>query len=93
MRRKFKTTIIIWSDYNPIAAELELEDIAREATAGDSYCSSYTTERVDEPELDPAWDGTEFFSEEDEDEPVDDDDDEPFDDNKLNAPFEAEDED
>lgn len=68
MRPLYKTTIVIWSDYNPID-KMELEDLAREATSGDAYCSKMTAERVEDPEGNPDWDRTEFFQEdEDEDE-------------------------
>jgi len=61
MRALHKTTIVIWSEYN--ATETELEDLARDATSGDSYCAQYKCERVEDPEKDPTWDGTEFFDE------------------------------
>jgi len=66
----FKTTIVIWSEYDPSANNMELEDLAREATGGDAYCSKQEGEWVD-PRMDEAWDGSEFFGtddgEEDED--------------------------
>lgn len=55
----FKTTIVIWSEYNP--QERELDDLARDATSGESYCSRFHVEQVADPKSDPAWDGTEFF--------------------------------
>jgi hypothetical protein len=58
----FKTTIVIWSDRDP--ASHELEDIAREATQGEMYCSSQKTVQVDDPATDVAWDGNEFFDSE-----------------------------
>lgn len=56
----FKTTIVIWSDYNP-EGRVELEDLARAATVGDAYCSKQETVPVEDPEQDADWDGTEFF--------------------------------
>lgn len=55
----FKTTIVIWTDYDPINAEIE--DLARDATTGDSYCSKQHVEHVANPAADPDWDGTTFF--------------------------------
>lgn len=55
----YKTTAIIWSEFS--GEEVELEHLAREATDGEAYCSGYRSERVEKPESDPAWDGTEFF--------------------------------
>lgn len=56
----FKTTIIVWSEYS--GTSVELEDLARDATNGDAYCSKQTSEEVN-PLLDEDWDGTEFFGE------------------------------
>jgi len=56
----FKTEIVIWSEYPGTA--VELSRLAREAESGDAHCSVYRSARVAVPELDPAWDGTEFFS-------------------------------
>lgn len=53
MRSLFKTTIVIWSEYN--GTEVELEDLAREATSGDAYCSVSKCEAVSDPESDPDW--------------------------------------
>ena len=55
----YKSTIVIWSEYNP--QERELDDLARDATSGDAYCSKFHVEIVDRPENDPYWDGTDFF--------------------------------
>jgi hypothetical protein len=56
----FKSTIVIWSDYDP--SNTELADLARDATDGDSYCSRAGAVKVDDPSTDPEWDGTEFFA-------------------------------
>jgi hypothetical protein len=55
----YKTTIVIWTDYDPRTRELE--DLAREATVGDAYCSKQEAVEVADPSGDPEWDGTEFF--------------------------------
>jgi hypothetical protein len=56
----FKTTIVIWSEYNPEGV-VELADLAREATDGEAYCSKMVSVGVADPPADPDWDGTEFF--------------------------------
>ena len=59
----YKTSIIIWSEYDP--AELELTDLAHRAETGDAYCSTMGCALISEPEKDPTWDGTDFFDAED----------------------------
>lgn len=61
----YKTTIVIWSEEDP--SDVELEELAREATEGNSYCSKMRSEPIEDPKSDPAWDGTEFFGCDDED--------------------------
>lgn len=63
----YKTTIVIWTDYDP--SEVELADLAREATHGDAYCSLQRTEAVADPLTDPNPPSAEFFrlGEDDED--------------------------
>jgi hypothetical protein len=56
----FKTTVVIWSEFS--GEEVELEHLAREATSGEAYCSRYCSVRVEDPESDPAWEGTDFFA-------------------------------
>lgn len=58
-RKLYKTEIVIWSEYDPSHAELDI--LAVDAIAGDSYCSKQVTTTVMEPEKDKDWDGTEFF--------------------------------
>ena len=58
-RKLYKTTIVIWSDCDP--CECELSDLARDAEAGESYCSKMDRHLIDDPKSDPDWDGTEFF--------------------------------
>ena len=56
----YKTTIVVWSEYDGTA--VELEDLAREATSGDAYCARFRSEPIVDPASDPDWDGTEFFA-------------------------------
>lgn len=42
----FKTTVVIWSEFDPMANEVELSDLAREAEEGAAYASSQTTVAV-----------------------------------------------
>jgi hypothetical protein len=58
----FKTTIVIWSEFDP--QMVELEDLAIEAASGEAYCSQMRAEAISNPETDPDWDGTEFFDSE-----------------------------
>jgi hypothetical protein len=60
MRRLFKTTIVIWTEYDPTNI-VEIDDLARDAISGESYCSSSESVLVEDPEKDTDWDGTEFF--------------------------------
>lgn len=59
----YKTTIVIWSEYD--GSEVDLEDLAREAVQGDAYCSKQISELIAEAESDVDWDGTEFFDQPD----------------------------
>lgn len=62
MKPLWKTTVVIWSEYN--GELVELETLAREATSGsEAYCARYRSKLVDDPAKDEAWDGTEFFDE------------------------------
>ncbi len=65
MKPLYKTTIIIWSDYS--GEDVELGDLASNATDGDAYCSVQRSEKIQDPKADPDWDGTEFFDDEIED--------------------------
>lgn len=62
----YKTTIVIWSEFNP--SRWSLLTLAQEAEDGQSYCSKQETVRVPIPPNDPDWDGTEFFGVDEEDE-------------------------
>lgn len=55
----FKTTIVIWTKDN--ATDVDLTILAQSATDGDAYCSKQECARVEDPESDLDWDGTEFF--------------------------------
>jgi hypothetical protein len=56
----WKTTIVIWSDFDP--QHLALSDLARDAEDGESYCSYQDTTLIQDPQGDSHWDGTEFFN-------------------------------
>lgn len=60
MSKLFKTTIVIWSEFNPEGV-YEIDRLSQEAMSGMAYCSKQKTEEVKEPTSDPDWDGTEFF--------------------------------
>lgn len=61
MKPLFKTTIVIWPQFNP--SDLDIDSLAQEAIDGDAYCSSKETLYVEHPDSDPVWDGTSFFDE------------------------------
>ena len=57
-----KTTVVIWSELD--VADLDLLDLVCEVTEGGAYCAKHVTVRVEDPEHDGDWDGTDFFDEE-----------------------------
>lgn len=57
----YKTEIIIWSRYD--GNEVELSDLAREATDGDAYCSRQRSTLV-AVDTDPDYDGCGGFFDE-----------------------------
>ena len=59
MEPLYKTTIVIWTDFNPY--RLELDDLAREAVSGDGYCSKQEITLVEDPSKDPDCPAMEFF--------------------------------
>ena len=59
----YKTKIVIWSEFDP-NGNMELDELARDAMVGESYCSEQSTTKVDDVDNDDDWDGTEFFGEE-----------------------------
>ena len=62
MKPLYKTTVVIWSEFDP--SELSLRDLVWEATSaiGEAYWSKYHGELVNDPAEDPDWDGTDFFA-------------------------------
>lgn len=69
MKGLWKSTIVIWSTSDP--SETDIEDLAREALAGDdAHCSQHKVEFIDDLESDPDWDESDFLNgiEEDEEE-------------------------
>jgi hypothetical protein len=59
MNKLWKTTIVIWTEYDP--QRHEIDDLAVEACYGDAYCSKSEHRLIERPDLDCDWDGTEFF--------------------------------
>lgn len=53
----YKTTIVIWSEY--VTDSVEIEDLARDATSGEAFCSGQDCEEVTDPS---AFPDTEFFN-------------------------------
>ena len=64
LMKLYKSTIVIWSEYDP--TKLELSHLARDAESGDAYCAKCHAEVVDAVENDPDWDGTDFFGDDSE---------------------------
>lgn len=61
MKGLYKTTIVIWSEYNPEENNVDIDVLAREAVQGDAYSSHTSTVHVPDPDKDEHWDGNEFF--------------------------------
>lgn len=57
----YKTTIVIWSQFDPDASGIELSELASDAESGESYCSKLESHVVEDAKADADWDGTEFF--------------------------------
>ena len=56
----YKTTIVIWSKFDP--TDYDIEDLAREALAeSDAFCSSVDKDFIDVLEEDPDWDESKSF--------------------------------
>lgn len=55
----YRSTITIWSEFDP--RQLELSALAREAESGAAYCSKMQACEIEHPEEDPDRDGTDFF--------------------------------
>jgi hypothetical protein len=60
MKKLYKTTIIIWTETNPIDNNISPSDLCLLADDGNAYNSTYKTKKVNS-EKDKDWDGTEFF--------------------------------
>lgn len=58
-KQLWKSTIVIWSEFDP--RPVELRQLAGEAEDGSAYCSFSGFTLVEDPSGDPDWDGTEFF--------------------------------
>ena len=61
MKQLFKSTIVIWSEFDPTTVTLDY--LAKQAIDGQAYCSLQDTKKVKDPRRDPDWDGSEFFEE------------------------------
>lgn len=59
-RKIFKTTIVILSEYDP-TCQVEIDDLARDAMVGESYCCSQNTVEVELDNLEQSI--REFFGE------------------------------
>ena len=59
MTKLYKTTIVIISDYDP-TYRVEIDELARDAVSGESYCTEQSTEEVDASSLDSCV--LEFFN-------------------------------
>jgi len=56
----YKTTLIIWTTYNP--ESVNLEDLGREADGGAALCSHCEMVFVQHPRKDKDFPNTDFFS-------------------------------
>lgn len=56
-KKLFRTTVVVWTEYP--TDNVEIEDLAREATSGEGYCETQRCEEVTDPEKFP---DTEFFN-------------------------------
>lgn len=64
MTGKWKTTIVIWSQFDP--HHLELSQLAYDAESGSSICTEYDPKFIADPESDPSFEeAVEFFFEDD----------------------------
>jgi hypothetical protein len=60
-RPLFKTTIVIWSHYDPKDRKMEINHLAQEAVSGDAYCAKEETVEVKHPVTDPDFEDGDFF--------------------------------
>jgi hypothetical protein len=63
MKGLWKSTIVIWSTFDP--SEFDIEDLSRDALAGDAHCSEHKVEFIDDLDSDPDWDGSELLNDPD----------------------------
>ena len=59
MTKLFKTTIVIISNYDP-TYQVEIDELARDAMSGESYCTEQATVEVEAEDLDECV--QEFFN-------------------------------
>jgi hypothetical protein len=57
----YKTIVVIWTEYNPV--HYKLDELGYDATDGEAYCSKRMAFKIEDPALDPDWDDTKFFEE------------------------------
>jgi len=57
----YKTTIVIWSEFDPRSSHTTIEELAREADEGDCYCTYEKTIKVNNPINDPDFNNCDFF--------------------------------
>jgi len=62
MKPLYKSTIIIWSEFDP--RNLDMSALACEAEHGAAYCSKCVVKKIRQPQNDPDWDGNTFFDRE-----------------------------
>lgn len=65
MTGKWKTTITVWSDFDP--SSTELSRLAQEAETGAAICTEYEVSFIADPNTDPEFSYTgEFFNDNEE---------------------------
>ena len=64
MKALYKSTIIIWSDFDPMT--VELSQLASEAESGSALCTSFDGSLIEDPSKDDDWDDIDFFDEDEE---------------------------
>jgi hypothetical protein len=58
----YKTTIVIWSEYN--GESVEIDELARDAMRGGSFCTLQSSKLIEHPNREVDWDSDmeEFFN-------------------------------
>jgi hypothetical protein len=59
----YKTTAVIWTESDPSKGEISLMDLPILAVHEYVWCSSTKSVRVADPEKDPEWNDTDFWTE------------------------------